>query len=80
MTNKEFWDQAFAQCANGQRLRLANFSIASRQLTGNAWVADQNPHAPDRRLQEVWDKQRDARNAFLAAIGAPVEQPKSKPD
>jgi hypothetical protein len=70
-SNAEFWAK-IRPMREWAQTPLGKLFHRYEALTGNAWVADQNPNASDRRLKEVWDKQGAARNEFLAAIGAPV--------
>jgi hypothetical protein len=77
-SNAEFWEK-IRPMREWAETPLGKLFARFEALTGNAWVADQNPNSSDRRLTEIWDKQRAARNEFLRAIGAPVDGPPEEP-
>jgi hypothetical protein len=76
MSDAEFWEK-IRPMREWAETPLGKLFHRFEALTGNAWVADQNPNSSDRRLTEIWDKQRVARDELLRAIGAPVGEGKA---
>lgn len=67
----------YARMREWKKADVGKLFSTYENLTALAWQADSRDSISDKSLREAWEKQRAARTAFLKAIGAPVEEPKT---